>query len=88
MKMIFSKVNVVMLDESVETFEFNPREALGADLLSMVAARLSLYEMDYFGFTVEEIAKSNGGSGTNKKPQTSLCPKWLNPMRRVRKQES
>jgi hypothetical protein len=52
--MILSKVNVIMLDESVETFEFDPRSGSGGDLLAMVCQRLVLYEMDYFGFTIEE----------------------------------
>ncbi len=88
--MIFSKVNVILLDESVETFEFNPRTATGADLLAMVSERLSLYEQDYFGFAVEEAANAGFESKASKPPRhyQGVCPKWLHPLIRVRKQGS
>ena len=80
-----SKVNVILLDESVETFEFAPRSTSGLDLMAAVCRHLELREPDYFGLVVEEGAVKAGrprGSGSR------LCPAWIKPDRRVRKQET
>ena len=73
-----SKVNVILLDESVETFEFEPRSTRGRDLMAAVCRHLELREPDYFGLVVEDDGiKAN-----------CFCPVWIKPDRCVRKQET
>ena len=71
------KGNVILLDdESVETFEFDPRSTTGLGLMGLVCRHLQLRrEADYFGLAVEE----EGARRT--------CPTWLRHDRLVRKQE-
>ena len=75
-----SKVNVVLLDGSVETFEFDPRSSTGLGLMGLVCRHLGLprAEADYFGLAVAE-------EGEHEK---RVCPTWLRHDRLVRKQES
>ena len=76
-----SKVNVILLDGSVETFEFEPRSSTGAALTGLVCrhAGLPRGESDYFGLAVA------AEEGENEK---RVCPTWLRHDRLVRKQES
>ena len=77
--MTSSKVNVILLDddESVETFEFDPRATTGLGLTGLVCRHLELRrEADYFGLAVEE-----------EEEDAAACPTWLRHDRLVRKQE-
>ena len=80
-----SKVNVILLDESVETFEFAPRSTSGLDLMAAVCRHLELREPDYFGLVVEEGAVK---AGRPREHGSRLCPVWIKPDRCVRKQET
>ena len=79
----YSKVNVILLDGSVETFEFDPRSTTGAALMGLVCrhAGLPRAEADYFGLAV---ADAEEGEHEEKR----VCPTWLRHDRLVRKQES
>ena len=77
-----SKVNVILLDGSVETFEFEPRSSTGAALTGLVCrhAGLPRGEADYFGLAVAEAEEGER--------EKRVCPTWLRHDRLVRKQES
>ena len=65
-----------MLDESVETFEFEPVSTTGLALVGLVCRHLGLRrEADYFGLALV-------GEGEDRN-----CPTWLRHDRVVRKQE-
>ena len=77
-----SKVNVILPDGSVETFEFEPRSSTGAALMGLVCrhAGLPRAEADYFGLAVAD-AEEEG------EREKRVCPTWLRHDRLVRKQE-
>ena len=88
--MTSSKVNVILLDddESVETFEFEPRSTIGLGLMSIVCRHLQLRrEADYFGLVVEEEEEEEDTIGV-KHRKKRMCPTWLRLDRIVRKQET
>ena len=76
-----SKVNVILLDGSVETFEFDPRSSTGLALMGLVCRHLGLprAEADYFGLAVAVVTAEG---------DKRVCPTWLKLDRLVRKQES
>ena len=90
--MTTSKVNVILLDESVETFEFEPRSTTGLGLMGIVCRHLQLRrEADYFGLVVEEEEEEEEEEDTIggvKHRRKRMCPTWLRLDRIVRKQET
>ena len=86
--MTSSKVNVILLDRSVETFEFEPRSTTGLGLMGIVCRHLQLRrEADYFGLVVEEEEEEEDTIGV-KHRKKRMCPTWLRLDRIVRKQET
>ena len=85
--MTSSRVNVILLDKSVETFEFEPRSTTGLGLMGIVCRHLRLRrEADYFGLVVEEEQEEDTIGVKHRKKR--MCPTWLRLDRIVRKQET